>query len=242
MTNTNIFASLNKVTPDTLPRRADWRDNAACRTEDPDLFFPNGESGPALVQAEEAKAVCNNICPVREQCLDWAMNSGQQAGVWGGTTERERENLRRQRARAAGGSTPRVPMASFASFADAYAASTKTDGDHLVWTGGNEVKVDGTRRSPNQVAWRATRGTPVGQVLTDCDHEGCVQHLTDQTIRDERAAHRPRRAMEPAPCGTPRGYRAHRAHGETACPECKAANAKADWRLRHTGTSKQPAA
>ena len=77
-----------------------WRTAAACRTEDPDLFFPNGETGPNLVQAEEAKAVCRT-CPVMEACLQWALSSGQQAGVWGGTTEKERKSLRRQRARAA---------------------------------------------------------------------------------------------------------------------------------------------
>ncbi|MGH3584846.1 MAG: WhiB family transcriptional regulator [Pseudonocardia sp.] len=77
-----------------------WRTAAACRTEDPDLFFPGGTTGHWLVQAAEAKAICR-ACPVIETCLDWAMDSGQQAGIWGGTTETERDNLRRRRARAA---------------------------------------------------------------------------------------------------------------------------------------------
>ena len=46
------------------------------------------------------QAVCRT-CPVMETCLKWAMDSGQQAGIWGGTTEKERENLRRRRNRAA---------------------------------------------------------------------------------------------------------------------------------------------
>ncbi|MFJ8857925.1 WhiB family transcriptional regulator [Streptomyces sp. NPDC102451] len=75
-----------------------WRMHAACREEDPDLFFPIGSSGPALVQAEEAKAVCG-ICPVREQCLEWALEKGQDAGVWGGMDENERRALKRRRAR-----------------------------------------------------------------------------------------------------------------------------------------------
>ncbi|MGJ3562139.1 WhiB family transcriptional regulator [Streptomyces sp. INA 01156] len=73
----------------------DWRTRAACRDEDPDLFFPIGTSGSALLQTERAKAVCRR-CPVREQCLDWAMESGQSLGVWGGTSETERRALRRR--------------------------------------------------------------------------------------------------------------------------------------------------
>ncbi|MBV2353038.1 WhiB family transcriptional regulator [Streptomyces sp. J2-1] len=74
-----------------------WRDDAACRHEDPDLFFPVGTTGPAHVQARQAKGVCAG-CPVREQCLDWALDTGQSIGVWGGTTENERRALRRRAA------------------------------------------------------------------------------------------------------------------------------------------------
>ncbi|EGG46991.1 MULTISPECIES: WhiB family transcriptional regulator [Streptomyces] len=73
-----------------------WRDRAACRTEDPDLFFPVGTTGPALLQIEEAKSICRG-CPVREQCLEWALETGQDIGVWGGTTELERRALKRRR-------------------------------------------------------------------------------------------------------------------------------------------------
>ncbi|WP_081241177.1 WhiB family transcriptional regulator [Streptomyces viridosporus] len=72
-----------------------WRNRAACRTEDPDLFFPIGSSGPALLQTEQAKAVCRR-CPVREQCLQWALDTGQSIGVWGGTSETERRALKRR--------------------------------------------------------------------------------------------------------------------------------------------------
>ncbi|MEU1125867.1 WhiB family transcriptional regulator [Streptomyces sp. NPDC005899] len=75
-----------------------WRTHAACREVDPDLFFPIGSTGPALVQAEEAKAVCRQ-CPVREQCLDWALENAQDSGVWGGLDENERRALKRRRAR-----------------------------------------------------------------------------------------------------------------------------------------------
>ena len=50
----------------------DWRHNAACLTEDPELFFPIGNTGPALAQIERAKQVCAR-CEVREQCLAWAL-------------------------------------------------------------------------------------------------------------------------------------------------------------------------
>ncbi|MCD7445661.1 WhiB family transcriptional regulator [Streptomyces lincolnensis] len=76
-----------------------WRDHAACRHEDPDLFFPIGTTGPALVQQEQAKAVCRR-CPVREECLEWALDTGQAIGVWGGTSENERRALKRRAAAA----------------------------------------------------------------------------------------------------------------------------------------------
>lgn len=76
----------------------DWRHDAACRDEDPELFFPVSELGPGARQAAEAKAVCAR-CPVRAQCLDHAVDHGLDFGIFGGTTESERrELLRRTRA------------------------------------------------------------------------------------------------------------------------------------------------
>jgi len=77
----------------------DWRHRAICRDEDPELFFPVGNSGPALLQIAEAKAVCER-CPVVSECLTWALETGQDAGVWGGMSEDERRSLKRRRARA----------------------------------------------------------------------------------------------------------------------------------------------
>jgi WhiB family redox-sensing transcriptional regulator len=77
----------------------DWRHRAICRDEDPELFFPVGNSGPALLQIAEAKAVCER-CPVITECLNWALETGQDAGVWGGLSEDERRSLKRRRARA----------------------------------------------------------------------------------------------------------------------------------------------
>ena len=58
-----------------------------------------GNTGPALAQIEKAKAVCRR-CTVAEQCLKWAMETNQDAGVWGGLSEDERRSMKRRAARA----------------------------------------------------------------------------------------------------------------------------------------------
>ena len=89
------------LAPDATERavEGDWRFGAACGDEDPELFFPIGNTGPALLQIEDAKAVCRR-CPVIDQCLQYALESGQDAGVWGGMSEDERRALKRRAARA----------------------------------------------------------------------------------------------------------------------------------------------
>ena len=76
----------------------DWVHRARCKEEDPELFFPIGNTGPAAIQIEHAKAVCGR-CDVRDLCLEWAMTTAQDAGVWGGLSEEERRALRRVRRR-----------------------------------------------------------------------------------------------------------------------------------------------
>jgi WhiB family redox-sensing transcriptional regulator len=79
----------------------DWRHRAACLEEDPELFFPIGSStsDSARAQIELAKQVCRR-CEVQDVCLQWALDHGQDAGVWGGMSEDERRALRRRQARA----------------------------------------------------------------------------------------------------------------------------------------------
>ncbi|MFD5064922.1 WhiB family transcriptional regulator [Streptomyces sp. NPDC058394] len=72
----------------------DWRQHAVCQEEDPELFFPVGNSGPALLDIAEAKAVCHR-CQVTEQCLRWALDFDQADGVWGGRSEGERRGMLR---------------------------------------------------------------------------------------------------------------------------------------------------
>lgn len=75
-----------------------WRAKAACIDNDPEWFFPQGTTGSAAAQAEAAQAVCAD-CPVAAECLDYALDTGQDAGVWGGKTEDERRQIRRKRRR-----------------------------------------------------------------------------------------------------------------------------------------------
>jgi WhiB family redox-sensing transcriptional regulator len=84
----------------------DWVQKALCKDEDPELFFPVGATGPAASQIRAAKAVCIR-CPVRLECLEWALATAQDAGVWGGLSEDERRALRLTRLRQA---ERRVPV------------------------------------------------------------------------------------------------------------------------------------
>lgn len=67
-----------------------WKDQAACRGADLALFFP--EPGAKYL---EAKVVCDR-CPVKVECLDYALDNGELFGIWGGSTEKERRRLRRK--------------------------------------------------------------------------------------------------------------------------------------------------
>jgi WhiB family transcriptional regulator, redox-sensing transcriptional regulator len=64
-----------------------WLDQALCTAEDPELFFPDPSEAAA-----EALTVCGR-CSVRRECLSWALTRRERYGVWGGTTERDREAL-----------------------------------------------------------------------------------------------------------------------------------------------------
>jgi WhiB family redox-sensing transcriptional regulator len=77
----------------------DWLNKARCLTEDPELFFPVGNTGPAVEQIEQAKSVCRE-CGVTNHCLEYAIKENQDTGVWGGLSEDERKSLKRKYARA----------------------------------------------------------------------------------------------------------------------------------------------
>jgi WhiB family transcriptional regulator, redox-sensing transcriptional regulator len=58
------------------------------------MWFPAGSTGRALRQIAKAKTICAG-CTVRAQCLDYALDTNQEPGIWGGLTEDERRTLRR---------------------------------------------------------------------------------------------------------------------------------------------------
>jgi WhiB family transcriptional regulator, redox-sensing transcriptional regulator len=74
-----------------------WMPRGACQGEDPELFFPVTAAGPALAQVFAAKAVCFR-CAVRAACMSYALATGQ-AGIWGGTTQEERDAMRQSSGR-----------------------------------------------------------------------------------------------------------------------------------------------
>jgi WhiB family transcriptional regulator, redox-sensing transcriptional regulator len=77
-----------------------WRDQAACQDIDTNLFFPVGLTGTAIDQTNRAKTVCRS-CSAQPACLEFALRTNQDHGVWGGHTEEERRALRRARRAAA---------------------------------------------------------------------------------------------------------------------------------------------
>lgn len=74
-----------------LPEPPDWADYALCAQTDPELFFPEkgGSTGGA-------KRVCL-ACPVRDDCLEYALDNDERFGIWGGLSERERRKVKRDR-------------------------------------------------------------------------------------------------------------------------------------------------
>jgi WhiB family redox-sensing transcriptional regulator len=71
-----------------------WYERAKCLGADPDLFFPARASSPTEAQLQSAKDICA-LCPVREECLQYALSNDEQFGIWGGLSEEERRALRR---------------------------------------------------------------------------------------------------------------------------------------------------
>jgi WhiB family redox-sensing transcriptional regulator len=83
------------LTVDAFETAAAWQNKAACRDTDPALFFPIGTTGNAVDQIASAKEVCLT-CLSRDACLEFALATNQDTGVWGGTSEEERRVIRRR--------------------------------------------------------------------------------------------------------------------------------------------------
>jgi WhiB family redox-sensing transcriptional regulator len=89
---TTTATDTRRVTTRATQPTTDWLSNGPCREEDPELFFPVGESKESRRQAAEAKAVCRR-CPAVDACLQWALENRQDVGVLGGMSEKERRRL-----------------------------------------------------------------------------------------------------------------------------------------------------
>jgi WhiB family transcriptional regulator, redox-sensing transcriptional regulator len=72
----------------------DWRADGLCARSDPELWFAVG-----ALEHKQAKSICRQ-CPVRRECLAYAMDGPVDHGIWGGLTERERRRFRRKAAGA----------------------------------------------------------------------------------------------------------------------------------------------
>lgn len=81
--------------PSATYNRDDWRLDAACKDVGTEGFFPVGQTGDALHETARAKSVCAT-CPVRTECLAFAVTTNQEYGVWGGADEEERRIIRRR--------------------------------------------------------------------------------------------------------------------------------------------------
>ena len=228
-----------------------WRAAAACRTEDPDLFFPQGTTGPYLLQIEQAKAVCRR-CPVLEQCLQHTLTTNPSDGIFAALTERERASLRRTARRR------HLTPASLTAHAEQartqqprtlpsiVEANTSHDPDgHLIWVGSATVHFGGRVYTPKQAAYIADRGhEPDGRVVSGCGVTECVlaRHLTDHAERTRWRAATPPAKRKTAECGTRSGYQKHLRQKTKICGPCRQANTDADNQLRRTGSTKQVAA
>jgi WhiB family redox-sensing transcriptional regulator len=90
-----LTSSAAQIAAQAITIATDWRELSACRDSDPTLFFPIGSTGPAIEQISAAKAICSE-CAVQDDCLQYALESNQEAGVWGGYAEDERRRLRKR--------------------------------------------------------------------------------------------------------------------------------------------------
>jgi WhiB family redox-sensing transcriptional regulator len=81
--------------PET-PRATDWRDEAACRGEDPDQFFASEVTPSGQAAIRHAKVICWR-CPVMQECGQWAFRNREPFGVYGGVSEKERRRILRRR-------------------------------------------------------------------------------------------------------------------------------------------------
>lgn len=173
--------------PDTHTRPTDWLATAPCK-DDPDAMFP----GTNKYDIDYAKSYCHR-CPAADRCLQWALETGEEHGVWGGLTEDERRQLRRRPVRPISvdeyAGTP-VTARKARTLEDTWDAGTQPDGEHVLWVGPKVINRPRGESplTPNRLAFYLDRGRwPEGDCKRMCAVEGCVKpaHLTDRVERVE---------------------------------------------------------
>lgn len=216
-------------------RPTDWRDDAACRDEDPEIFFALDSTAAGRRDIEQAKTICGS-CPSQVACLRYALDTNINDGIYGGRTEKERRSKRRQtQPKERRKREPKPPKAPAepppTTVEEAYERRARTAaGGHVLWYGAAQLRFQTVKYNPLRLAFEMGHGrTPQGRVERTCGRKCYApEHLTDEVIRDAQDL-----------CGTTTGYWRHRKKGEPTCAPCRRANADADNRLRWTGTTKQ---
>lgn len=165
--------------PDTLTRPTDWLAVAPCKA-DPEAMFATNPIG-----IEYAKTICQT-CSVTASCLEWALDTGEEYGVWGGLSEAERRDILRQTLRRKPAVVPgEDPLRK------AWEKHTEPGGEHLLWTGPKIVRRRlGKDITPGRLSFFLDRGRwPVGDTLRSCGVAKCVlpAHLSDHRERREAA-------------------------------------------------------
>ncbi len=79
----------------TAAEPKEWMESAACRDTDPEMFFPIGTTGASVDQINRAVAICS-VCEALDACLNFALRTNQEFGVWGGYAEDDRRRLRKR--------------------------------------------------------------------------------------------------------------------------------------------------
>jgi hypothetical protein len=185
-------------TPETK-RKADWRDDAACRGSNNDAWFPQPGS---LQGVRAAKDVCF-ACPVIFQCAQFALRTRQDDGVWGGLSEGQRTNLIKKRRTADFENLDSVrrlvlnslrqelnPIGSLRDLWDEH--THDLPGGHIGWKGeSSSFTFRGISYTPKQLAFLLDRGhKAVGIVrrVPECPVVECVnpRHLADNHERWQR--------------------------------------------------------
>jgi WhiB family transcriptional regulator, redox-sensing transcriptional regulator len=163
-----------------LERAKDWRDHAACRAYSPELFFPVGNTGPALLQTEEAKAVCASRCTVIDECLRWALDREEESGVWGGLSEGERRAMKRRHTRGLP-DRPKDRTTLPANVQELWDRHAKPlGGGHYAWMGPTPGRTTGHTYTPMQAAFVLEHGRmPLSRLTRTCEVKGCVRHVQD---------------------------------------------------------------